>query len=61
MVDCAIAICGDGIIESAGTLIYMPDHNVEMPEGYGICHSAACVIFMSSKIHFFCYLKVHEL
>ncbi|MDR2779049.1 MAG: diadenylate cyclase [Puniceicoccales bacterium] len=44
LIDGAFVIRGDGIIESAGTLIYIPNHNVIMPGGFGTRHTAAASI-----------------
>ncbi|MDR0693090.1 MAG: diadenylate cyclase [Puniceicoccales bacterium] len=44
LIDGAFVIRGDGIIESAGTLIYTPNHNVIMPGGFGTRHTAAASI-----------------
>ncbi|MDR2776429.1 MAG: diadenylate cyclase [Puniceicoccales bacterium] len=44
LIDGAFVIRGDGIIESAGTLIYTPNHNVVMPGGFGTRHTAAASI-----------------
>ena len=47
-IDCAIIIRGDGIFESAITLICTPDHNVVLPVGYGISYATVWVNFMGS-------------
>jgi DNA integrity scanning protein DisA with diadenylate cyclase activity len=44
LIDGAFVIRGDGIIESAGTLIYTPNHNIVMPSGFGSRHAAAASI-----------------
>ncbi|MDR1457604.1 MAG: diadenylate cyclase [Puniceicoccales bacterium] len=44
LIDGAFVIHGNGIIESAGTLIYTPNHNVVMPGGFGTRHTAAASI-----------------
>ncbi|MDR1595503.1 MAG: diadenylate cyclase [Puniceicoccales bacterium] len=44
LIDGAFVIRGDGIIESAGTLIYTPNHNIIMPSGFGARHAAAASI-----------------
>ena len=49
LIDGAIVISGDGIVESAGTLIYTPDHNVVMPAGYGTRHAAAASISWAAE------------
>ena len=49
LIDGAIVISGDGIVESAGTLIYTPDHNIVMPAGYGTRHAAAASISWAAE------------
>ena len=44
LMDGAFIIRGDGVIESAGTLIYTPNHNIVMPSGFGTRHAAAASI-----------------
>ncbi|MDR1890975.1 MAG: diadenylate cyclase [Puniceicoccales bacterium] len=44
LIDGAFIIRGDGIVESAGTLIYTPNHNVVVPGGFGTRHTAAASI-----------------
>ena len=49
LIDGATVISGDGIVESAGTLIYTPDHNIVMPAGYGTRHAAAASISWAAE------------
>ncbi|MDR0742336.1 MAG: diadenylate cyclase [Puniceicoccales bacterium] len=48
-IDGAFIIRGDGIIESAGTLINTPEHNVVMPSGFGTRHTAAASISWAAE------------
>ncbi|OYV48288.1 MAG: hypothetical protein B7X06_01640 [Verrucomicrobia bacterium 21-51-4] len=43
-IDGAFIIRGDGVIESAGSLIHAPNHDIELPSGLGTRHSAAAAI-----------------
>lgn len=43
-IDGAFIIRGDGVLESAGTLIYAPDFAYELPGGLGSRHAAAAAI-----------------
>lgn len=43
-IDGAFIIRGDGVLESAGTLIYAPDYAYELPGGLGSRHAAAAAI-----------------
>lgn len=43
-IDGAFIIRGDGVLESAGTLIYAPDFTHELPGGLGSRHAAAAAI-----------------
>ncbi len=43
-IDGAFIIRGDGVLESAGTLIYAPDYTYELPGGLGSRHAAAAAI-----------------
>lgn len=49
LIDGAFVIRGDGIIESAGTLIYTPNHNIVMPSGFGTRHAAAASISWAAE------------
>jgi DNA integrity scanning protein DisA with diadenylate cyclase activity/mannitol/fructose-specific phosphotransferase system IIA component (Ntr-type) len=49
LIDGAFVIRGDGIVESAGTLIYTPDHNIVMPSGFGTRHAAAASISWAAE------------
>ncbi|MDR1413632.1 MAG: diadenylate cyclase [Puniceicoccales bacterium] len=49
LIDGAFVIRGDGIIESAGTLIYTPNHNIVMPSGFGSRHAAAASISWAAE------------
>ncbi|MDR2340840.1 MAG: diadenylate cyclase [Puniceicoccales bacterium] len=49
MIDGAFVIRGDGIIESAGTLISTPNHNIVMPSGFGARHAAAASISWAAE------------
>jgi DNA integrity scanning protein DisA with diadenylate cyclase activity/mannitol/fructose-specific phosphotransferase system IIA component (Ntr-type) len=49
LIDGAFVIRGDGVIESAGTLINTPDHNVVMPSGFGTRHAAAASISWAAE------------
>jgi DNA integrity scanning protein DisA with diadenylate cyclase activity/mannitol/fructose-specific phosphotransferase system IIA component (Ntr-type) len=49
LIDGAFVIRGDGIIESAGTLIYTPSHNIVMPSGFGSRHAAAASISWAAE------------
>jgi DNA integrity scanning protein DisA with diadenylate cyclase activity len=44
LIDGAFVICRDGIVESAGTLIYIPNQNAVVPGGFGTRHTAAASI-----------------
>ncbi|MDR3274253.1 MAG: diadenylate cyclase [Puniceicoccales bacterium] len=48
-IDGAFVIRGDGIIESAGTLISTPEHNIVMPSGFGTRHAAAAAISWAAE------------
>ena len=43
-IDGAFIISGNGVIESAGTLIHAPDYEHTLPSGYGTRHAAAAAI-----------------
>lgn len=43
-IDGAFIIRGDGVVESAGSLVHAPASIAEMPSGYGSRHSAAAAI-----------------
>jgi DNA integrity scanning protein DisA with diadenylate cyclase activity len=49
LIDGAFVIRGDGVIESAGTLIYTPSHNIVMPSGFGTRHAAAASISWAAE------------
>ncbi len=49
LIDGAFVIRGDGVIESAGTLINTPDHNIVMPSGFGTRHAAAASISWAAE------------
>jgi DNA integrity scanning protein DisA with diadenylate cyclase activity/mannitol/fructose-specific phosphotransferase system IIA component (Ntr-type) len=49
LIDGAFVIRGDGVIESAGTLINTPDHNIVMPSGFGTRHSTAAAISWAAE------------
>ncbi len=49
LIDGAFIIRGDGVIESAGTLISTPDHNIVMPSGFGTRHAAAASISWAAE------------
>ncbi len=46
--DGAFIIRGDGVLESAGTLLHTPEYTVELPGGYGARHGAAAAISMAT-------------
>ncbi|MDR0351687.1 MAG: diadenylate cyclase [Puniceicoccales bacterium] len=49
-IDGAFIVRGDGVIESAGTLIQAPNnHNIQMPSGLGTRHAAAAIISLVSE------------
>ncbi|MDR1458313.1 MAG: diadenylate cyclase [Puniceicoccales bacterium] len=49
-IDGAFIVRGDGVIESAGTMIQAPNnHNVQMPGGLGTRHAAAAIISLISE------------
>lgn len=45
-IDGAFIVRGDGVLESAGSLIHAPDCHVELPSGLGTRHAAAAAISM---------------
>lgn len=47
-IDGAFVINGDGVIESAGTLLTAPNTQKQLPGGLGTRHSAACAISIAS-------------
>ncbi len=47
-IDGAFIIRGDGVLESAGTLLHAPDHNHQLPSGLGSRHAAASAISMAA-------------
>lgn len=47
-IDGAFVINGDGVIESAGTLLTAPNTQRELPGGLGTRHSAACAISVAA-------------
>jgi DNA integrity scanning protein DisA with diadenylate cyclase activity len=49
IIDGAFVIRGDGVIESAGTLINTPSHNIVMPSGFGTRHAAAASISWAAE------------
>jgi DNA integrity scanning protein DisA with diadenylate cyclase activity len=49
LIDGAFVIRGDGVIESAGTLIYTPGCNVVVPSGLGTRHAAAASISWAAE------------
>ncbi|MDR1432993.1 MAG: diadenylate cyclase [Puniceicoccales bacterium] len=49
LIDGAFVIHGNGVIESAGTLIYTPNHNIVMPSGFGSRHAAAASISWAAE------------
>jgi DNA integrity scanning protein DisA with diadenylate cyclase activity/mannitol/fructose-specific phosphotransferase system IIA component (Ntr-type) len=49
LIDGAFVIRGDGVIESAGTLIYTPSYNVVVPSGLGTRHAAAASISWAAE------------
>ncbi|MDE6432019.1 MAG: diadenylate cyclase, partial [Opitutales bacterium] len=49
LIDGAFVIRGDGVIESAGTLINTSDHNIVMPSGFGTRHAAAASISWAAE------------
>lgn len=46
-IDGAFIISGDGVLESAGSLIYAPAHSHTLPGGFGARHAAAVAISMA--------------
>lgn len=48
-IDGAFVVRGDGVIESAGSLIHAPDYNHELPSGLGTRHAAGAAISMESE------------
>ncbi|MDR2735812.1 MAG: diadenylate cyclase [Puniceicoccales bacterium] len=49
-IDGAFIVRGDGVIESAGTLIQAPNnHKIQMPSGLGTRHAAAAIISLVSN------------
>jgi DNA integrity scanning protein DisA with diadenylate cyclase activity/mannitol/fructose-specific phosphotransferase system IIA component (Ntr-type) len=46
--DGAFVIRGDGVLESAGSLIHAPDYAHELPSGLGSRHAAACAISLAA-------------
>lgn len=49
LIDGAFVIRGDGVIESAGTLINTSDYNIVMPSGFGTRHAAAASISWAAE------------
>lgn len=47
-IDGAFIIRGDGVLESAGSLIHAPDVNFQLPGGLGARHAAACAISLAT-------------
>lgn len=47
-IDGAFVIRGDGVIQSAGTLLHTPDHNIVMPSGFGTRHAAGAAISLAA-------------
>lgn len=47
-IDGAFIISGDGVLESAGTLIHAPDYDVSLPSGLGSRHAAGAAISMAA-------------
>lgn len=48
-IDGAFVIRGDGVIESAGTMIHAPDYYHQLPGGLGTRHSAGMAISLASE------------
>jgi DNA integrity scanning protein DisA with diadenylate cyclase activity len=46
--DGAFIIRGDGMLESAGSLIHAPDYAHQLPSGLGSRHAAACAISLAA-------------
>jgi DNA integrity scanning protein DisA with diadenylate cyclase activity/mannitol/fructose-specific phosphotransferase system IIA component (Ntr-type) len=46
--DGAFVIRGDGVLESAGSLIHAPDYAHQLPSGLGSRHAAACAISLAA-------------
>ncbi len=44
LLDGAFVISGDGVLESAGSLVHTPDQNIQLPGGLGTRHAAAMAI-----------------
>lgn len=47
-IDGAFIIRGDGVIESAGSFIYAPNHDYQIPGGLGTRHSAGAAISLAT-------------
>ena len=48
IIDGAFVINGDGVLESAGSLIHTPDFNLKLPGGFGARHAAAYSISLAA-------------